>query len=64
MNEFTQVINAIEADDPQAAEFVQLRYFAGLKLEESAQLLKNSFRSASRIWAYARAWLRREIEGC
>ena len=47
----------------QAADLVQLRYFAGLTLPEAARALGISPRTASRLWAYARAWLRREIEG-
>jgi RNA polymerase sigma factor (TIGR02999 family) len=48
---------------PQAAELVQLLYFAGLTLPEAAQTLGISPRTAGRLWAYARAWLRREIQG-
>jgi RNA polymerase sigma factor (TIGR02999 family) len=48
---------------PQAAELVQLLYFAGLTLPEVARTLDVSPRTAGRLWAYARAWLRREIEG-
>lgn len=47
---------------PQAAELVQLLYFAGLTLPEAAQGLGVSPRTAGRLWTYARAWLRREIE--
>jgi len=47
----------------QAAELVQLLYFAGLTLPEAARTLHISPRTAGRLWAYARAWLRREIEG-
>jgi RNA polymerase sigma factor (TIGR02999 family) len=47
---------------PQAAELVKLRYFAGLTLEEIAPNLAMSERSARRLWAFARAWLRREME--
>ena len=47
---------------PQAAELVQLRFFAGLTLEEIAPLLALSPRSARRLWAFARAWLRRDME--
>lgn len=46
----------------QAAELVQLLYFAGLTLPEAAQSLDISPRTAGRIWTFARAWLRREIE--
>jgi RNA polymerase sigma factor (TIGR02999 family) len=47
----------------QAADLVQLRYFAGLTLPEAAEALGISPRTAGRLWSYARAWLRREIEG-
>jgi hypothetical protein len=47
---------------PQAAELVRLRFFAGLTLEEIAPLLALSERTARRLWVFARAWLRREME--
>lgn len=47
----------------QAAELVQLLYFAGLTLPEAGRTLDISPRTAGRLWAYARAWLRRELEG-
>lgn len=43
--------------DPQKAELVRLRYFAGLTLEEAADLLGIARATAARHWAYARAWL-------
>ena len=49
--------------DKKAAELVQLRYFGGLTLPEAAQILGISPRTAGRLWSYARAWLRQEIEG-
>ena len=49
--------------DKQAAELVQLRYFAGLPLREIADFLGLSPRTADRLWAFARAWLQKEIEG-
>jgi RNA polymerase sigma factor (TIGR02999 family) len=49
--------------DKQAAELVQLRYFAGLPLREIAEFLGISPRTADRLWAFARAWLHQEIEG-
>lgn len=48
---------------PQAAELVKLRFFAGLTLDEVASVLGISSRTARRMWVYARAWLRREMEG-
>ncbi|WP_145258493.1 ECF-type sigma factor [Planctomycetes bacterium Pan216] len=49
--------------DADLARLVQLRYFTGLTIEETARVLKTSPRTTKRHWAYARAWLRREIEG-
>jgi RNA polymerase sigma factor (TIGR02999 family) len=56
-------LNKLAAEHRQAADLVQLRYFAGLTLPEAAQALGISPRTAGRLWAYARAWLRREVEG-
>ena len=58
-----QALTKLAAADKQAAELVQLRYFAGLTLPEAARLLGVSARTAGRLWSYARAWLRQEIEG-
>ncbi len=49
--------------DKQAAELVQLRYFAGLPIREIADILGISPRTADRLWAFAKAWLHQEIEG-
>jgi RNA polymerase sigma factor (TIGR02999 family) len=49
--------------DAVKAELVKLRYFAGLTLTEAAAVLGISERTAGRHWAFARAWLRRDIEG-
>jgi RNA polymerase sigma factor (TIGR02999 family) len=49
--------------DKQAAELVQLRYFAGLPIREIAEYLGISPRTADRLWAFAKAWLHQEIEG-
>ena len=54
-------LNAFAAHDPRKAELVKLRYFVGLTLEEAANTLGLSERTAKRDWAYARAWLYREI---
>jgi RNA polymerase sigma factor (TIGR02999 family) len=48
--------------EPVIARLVELRFFAGLTLEEAAELLSLSPRTAYRHWAYARAWLRRELD--
>ncbi len=48
---------------PDAARLVSLRYFAGLTMPEVADVLGMSLSSAERRWRFARAWLKREIEG-
>jgi RNA polymerase sigma factor (TIGR02999 family) len=47
--------------DPQAAELVKLRVFAGMTIEEVAEVQGISPRTVKRNWAYARAWLGREL---
>ena len=47
--------------DPVAANLVKLRFFVGLTMEEVAQALNISVRSAYDTWAYARAWLHRHL---
>lgn len=48
--------------EPQAAEIVKLRYFAGMSVEQAAESLGVSRTTANRHWAYAKAWLRCEID--
>jgi RNA polymerase sigma factor (TIGR02999 family) len=55
------VLDHFTTIDPVAANLVKLRFFAGLTMEEAAQALTISVRSAYDIWAYARAWLHRHI---
>jgi RNA polymerase sigma factor (TIGR02999 family) len=50
-------LRALAAEEPRKAQLVELRYFAGLSLEESAGILGISAATADRDWAYARAWL-------
>jgi RNA polymerase sigma factor (TIGR02999 family) len=47
---------------PQAAELVKLRFFAGLTMDQTAPIVGVSSRTARRLWVYAQAWLRREME--
>ena len=53
----------LAAEDPAKAKLVELRYFAGLSLDEAAAVLDVSRATAARWWAYARAFLYCEIEG-
>jgi RNA polymerase sigma factor (TIGR02999 family) len=54
-------LECLAAEDPQAAQFVKLRYFAGLSIEEAAEMVGLSRSAACAHWAYARAWLRRRL---
>lgn len=49
--------------DAEQARLVELRYFGGLTIEETAEALGVSPATVKREWAVARAWLRRELEG-
>jgi RNA polymerase sigma factor (TIGR02999 family) len=49
--------------EPQTAQLVKLRYFAGLTNKQSAQLLGISPRKADSLWAYAKVWLHERITG-
>jgi RNA polymerase sigma factor (TIGR02999 family) len=53
----------LEKTDKRRAELVKLRFFVGLTKEEAAQVLGISPSTADNDWAYARCWLRLEIEG-
>jgi len=57
-----EALEKFAALDKQKAELVKLRYFVGLTLDESAQILGISTPTAKRWWAYARAWLYRQIQ--
>jgi RNA polymerase sigma factor (TIGR02999 family) len=56
-------LTALAAADPKSAEFVKLRYFAGLTIKQAAKILGVSPRQADFLWQYARAWLLQRIEG-
>jgi RNA polymerase sigma factor (TIGR02999 family) len=56
-----EALGQLAAVDPQAAELVKLRYFAGLTSEQAAEVLGMSVRTAERTWAYARAWLHKKL---
>ncbi len=58
-----RALDQLAAKDRVKAELVKLRYFAGLTLAEAAEALGLSERTAGRHWTYARAWLRRAVEG-
>ena len=57
-----EALDVLAALDAVKAELVKLRFFAGLTLAEAAKVLELSEPTAKRYWAYARAWLYREIK--
>ena len=60
--ELDEALQRLEAADPDGYQLVMLRYFGGLTVEEAAAAMGVSARTAKRNWAFARAWLRRELE--
>lgn len=57
-----QALTRLSAVRPQAAQLVQLRFFGGLTMDETASILGLSPRTARRLWVFAQAWLRRVME--
>jgi RNA polymerase sigma factor (TIGR02999 family) len=60
--ELNEVLDKLEQHDPRKAALVKLRFFAGLTTEQAARALGISTSTADNDWAYARCWLRLEIE--
>lgn len=58
-----EALEQFAASEPQAVEVVKLRYFAGLTVPQTAEILGISPRKVDSLWAYARAWLLRKLEG-
>ena len=58
-----EALEKLERQDRRKADLVKLRFFAGLTIEDAAQVLGISTSTADNDWAYARCWLRLAIEG-
>ena len=56
-------IEKLAAMDPDQARVVELRYFGGMSIEETAEVMDISPATVKREWAVARAWLKRELGG-
>jgi RNA polymerase sigma factor (TIGR02999 family) len=56
-------LNALEKLDPRKARVIELRFFGGLSVEETAEVLKVSQDTVMRDWRLARAWLLAELGG-
>jgi len=57
-----EALARLAALDPEQSRLVELRYFAGLSIEETADVLEVSPATVKRQWRVARDWLRRELE--
>ena len=57
-----EALAGLAAVEPQAAELVHLRYFAGQTMSDAADMLGLSLRTTHRLWAYAKAWLLQELD--
>jgi len=57
-----EALQKFQGVDAMACELVKLRYFAGLSINDASKVLDLSPRTAGRLWAYAKAWLLREIQ--
>ena len=56
-------LNALSRSDPRKGQVVELRFFGGLSVEETAQVLGVSIDTVQRDWRLAKVWLMREISG-
>jgi RNA polymerase sigma factor (TIGR02999 family) len=61
--ELDDAMQALSLIDPRKAQVVELRFFGGLSVEETAEILKVSAVTVMRDWSTARAWLYREMSG-
>jgi RNA polymerase sigma factor (TIGR02999 family) len=56
-------LNKLRAESARLADLINLRFFAGLSIEDAAQALQISPATAKRDWSFARAWLHQQITG-
>lgn len=57
-----RALDQLTAEEPRLSRFIELRFFGGLKIEEIAELLGCSPRTAKRDWTFARAWLLHKLQ--
>ena len=57
-----EALDELTIMDPQQAQIVELKFFGGLSIEETAEVLGISHATVERDWKMARAWLRRQLE--
>lgn len=56
-----EAIEQLNTEEPRLAEIVRLRFYAGLSMEETAEVVGGSLSTLKRDWRYARAWLARRM---
>jgi RNA polymerase sigma factor (sigma-70 family) len=56
-----EALNALTRIDPRREQVIELRFFGGLTVEETGQVLQVSPQTVMRDWRLARAWLAREL---
>ena len=56
-----RALDRLAAQRPRLSQLVEVRFFGGLTVEEAAEVLECSPRTVKRDWAFARAWLLREL---
>lgn len=59
--QLNDALEELEKSDPESARVVELRYFGGLSIEETADAMQTSPSSVTRLWSFARAWLYRQL---
>jgi len=58
-----EALTRLSAEEPDCARLVKLRFFAGLTMDDAAEVMGVTRRTADRYWSYARAWLLQAMEG-
>ena len=58
-----EALAELEQEDPLKAQIVNLRYFTGMSIPETAQVLGVSERTLHRHWRFLKAWLKRRLRG-
>ena len=58
-----EALKRLAEHDPDQARVVELRFFGGLSVEETAHVMERSARTVKREWRMAKAWLFRELQG-
>jgi RNA polymerase sigma factor (sigma-70 family) len=61
MEALDEALHSLALMDPRKAKVVELRFFGGLSVEETAEVLEISEKTVTRDWRFAKIWLHREL---